>query len=102
MEPIRFPQAKPPAPGEAVRVDVKGIPVAVFNIGGDLRAIGARCTHVGGPLDKGHVAAHVVTCPWHGSQFDLDTGQVVRGPASKPEPAYKVRLEGDVLVVDAP
>ncbi len=102
MESVSFPRVKPPGPGEAVRIDVKGTPVAVFNIGGKLSAIGARCTHVGGPLEKGPVSGHVVTCPWHGSQFDLDTGQVVRGPATVPEPAFKVRLEGNVLVVDVP
>lgn len=81
---------------------VKGAPVAVFNLGGDLRAIDARCTHVGGPLEKGRVTERVVTCPWHGSQFNLDTGLVVRGPAATPERTYGVRLEGGVLVIEAP
>jgi nitrite reductase/ring-hydroxylating ferredoxin subunit len=102
MESISFPQVKPPSPGQAVRVDVKGVPVAVFNVGGELRAIGARCTHRGGPLEKGPVTDHLVTCPLHGSQFNLDTGQVVRGPASIPVPSFRVRLEGNVLVVETP
>jgi len=102
MEQIHFPQVKPPSPGEAIRVDVRGVPVAVFNIGGELRAIEARCTHRGGPLEKGTVKDRSVTCPWHGSQFSLDTGQVVRGPATTPERAFTVRLEDNVLVVDAP
>jgi nitrite reductase/ring-hydroxylating ferredoxin subunit len=102
MESIRFPQVKPPAPGQAIRVDVKGVPVAVFNLGGELRAIEARCTHVGGPLEKGAVTGHTVTCPWHGSQFDIDTGKVVRGPATVAEKSFHVHLEGNVLVVDAP
>jgi nitrite reductase/ring-hydroxylating ferredoxin subunit len=102
MESIQFPQVKPPGPGEAIRIDVKGVPVAVFNIGGELRAIDARCTHRGGPLEKGSVTGRIVTCPWHGSQFDLDTGQVVRGPATTGERSYPVRLEGNVLVVEAP
>jgi 3-phenylpropionate/trans-cinnamate dioxygenase ferredoxin component len=102
MEKIPFPQVRPPSPGEAVRVDVRGTPVAVFNLGGELRAIEARCTHVGGPLDKGRVTGRLVTCPLHGSQFNLDTGQVVRGPAMTPERTFPVRLEGGVLVVEAP
>jgi nitrite reductase/ring-hydroxylating ferredoxin subunit len=102
MEAIRFPQVKPPAPGQAIRVDVKGVPVAVFNLAGELRAIDARCTHLGGLLDKGTVTGHVVTCPLHGSQFDIDTGTVVRGPATVPEKTYPVRLEESVLVVEAP
>ncbi len=102
MEPISFPQVKPPQPGQAVRVEVKGTLVAVFNVGGELRAIGEKCTHRGGPLEKGPVTGHVVTCPWHGSQFNLDTGEVVRGPATVPEPTFRVRIENNVLVVDAP
>jgi nitrite reductase/ring-hydroxylating ferredoxin subunit len=102
MESVRFPQVKPPAPGEAIRVDVQGVPVAVFNLGGNLRAIAARCTHQGGPLERGAVSGEVVTCPWHGSQFNVDSGEVVRGPATMPEHSYHVRLEGNVLVVDLP
>jgi len=43
-----------------------------------------------------------VTCPWHGSQFDLDTGQVMRGPAVAPVRTYSARLDGGVLVVEVP
>ena len=102
MESIRFPTVQPPSPGGAVRVDVKGIPVAVFNVEGEFRAFEARCPHRGGPLERGGRAGRLVTCPWHGSQFDLDTGQVVRGPAVQPVRTFPVRLEQSVLVVDAP
>jgi len=102
MESLSFPEVHPPAPGEAVRVDVKGVPVAVFNVGGELRAIEARCTHRGGPLERGPVSGRTVTCPWHGSQFDLDSGQVVRGPAVAPVKTFRARLEGNVLVVESP
>jgi nitrite reductase/ring-hydroxylating ferredoxin subunit len=102
MEPVRFPNVKPPSPGESVRVDVKGVAVAVFNVEGALCAIEARCTHRGGPLEKGPVTGTVVTCPWHGSQFDLKSGEVVRGPATVPERSFPVKLDGDTLVVEAP
>jgi nitrite reductase/ring-hydroxylating ferredoxin subunit len=102
MAAVRFPQVRPPSPGEAVRVDLNGVPVAVFNIGGDLRAIEARCPHRGGPLDRGPVSGRVVTCPWHGSQFNLDSGQVDRGPAVAPVKTFPVRIEESVLVLDAP
>ena len=102
MESVPFPQVRPPDPGQAVRVDVKGIPVAVFNVGGELRAIEARCPHRGGPLEKGRVTGRGVTCPWHGSQFDLDTGQVIRGPAVAAVRTYSARLDGGVLVVEVP
>ncbi len=98
--PIPLPGVKAPAPGQAIRVEAGATPVAIFNRAGKLHAIGASCTHVGGPLEKGHVQGNIVTCPWHGSQFNLEDGSVVRGPAQSPEPAYRVRQVGDSLVLD--
>jgi len=95
MAPTKLSQVTPPRPGEAIRVEVEGVPVAIFNIGGELRAIEARCPHRAGPLEKGRVAGLVVTCPWHGSQFDLQTGQVLRGPATAGVKSYPVRLDED-------
>jgi len=97
---MKIPAVKPPVPGAAIRVSAEGHEVAVFNVGGLLFGVDARCTHVGGPMDRGSVAGTVVTCPLHGSQFDLRTGAVVRGPASRPLRAYRVRAEGDGLVLD--
>lgn len=97
---IPLPGVKAPSPGKAIRVQAGSIPVAIFNHDGRLYAIGARCTHVGGPLERGPVEGNIVTCPLHGSQFNIDTGAVVRGPAHTPEPAYRVRQEGDGLVLD--
>jgi nitrite reductase/ring-hydroxylating ferredoxin subunit len=92
--------AKPPEPGHATRVVVDGTVVAVFNVGGVLFGVDSKCTHVGGPLEKGPVTGTTVTCPWHGSQFDLRTGAVVRGPASKPVKSYRVQSEADGLSLD--
>lgn len=74
--------------------------MAVFNVGGRLYGIDARCTHVGGPLDQGRVEGLTVTCPLHGSQFNIETGAVVRGPALKPVRAYRVRAEADGLSIE--
>ncbi|HZY71132.1 MAG TPA: Rieske (2Fe-2S) protein [Thermoplasmata archaeon] len=94
------PATAAPEPGQAIRVTVDGKEVAVFNVGGNLFAIGANCTHVGGPLEEGEVSELVVTCPWHGSQFKLESGAVVEGPAQRPEPAYTVHVEGGGLVFE--
>ena len=51
-----------------------------------------RCTHRGGSLADGVLACGVVTCPWHGSQFDARTGAVKSGPAEKPIPTYEVNV----------
>lgn len=97
---ISLPDTKPPAPGTAIRVVAGDRPVAIFNQGGKLYAIGAVCTHAGGPLEKGPVKGGAVTCPWHGSQFDLSTGVVLRGPARTPEPAYRVTVTENGLTLE--
>lgn len=88
-----------PPNGHAVRLDVGGIPVAVFNVSGTLYAIDAVCPHAGGPLDEGEVEAAKVTCPWHGSIFDLATGAVESPPAERGVTAYSVHQEGTELVL---
>ena len=92
---------KPPEPGNAIRVTVDGVDVAIFNVGGHLYGIDAKCTHVGGPLDKGPVSGTTVTCPWHGSEFDLKTGSVLRGPATRPVKVHQIRVEADGISVDS-
>jgi nitrite reductase (NADH) small subunit len=96
------PDVKPPATGEAVKVVVGGKGIAIFNVAGTLRAIESRCPHVGGPLEKGIVEGGGVTCPWHGSEFDLTTGAVRRGPATKGVASYPVRIEAGTMVLEFP
>jgi nitrite reductase/ring-hydroxylating ferredoxin subunit/uncharacterized membrane protein len=80
------------------RVMVGGVPVVLLRQGEKLAALAATCTHAGGPLDEGELLpGNVVKCPWHGSRFRLETGRVVDGPATMPEPRYLVRIrEGQV------
>jgi nitrite reductase (NADH) small subunit len=73
--------------------------LALFNLGGTFYAIDNTCTHRGGPLGQGKVEGTTVTCPWHGSEFDIITGRVVKGPANRPVATYPVQVTGqDVLV----
>ena len=72
--------------------------VALFNVGGEFYALDGICPHQGGPLGKGELAGCIVTCPWHGWQFDVKTGAVTFNPREK-VPTYEVRIEGsDVFV----
>ncbi|MCA1669724.1 MAG: Rieske 2Fe-2S domain-containing protein [Thermomicrobia bacterium] len=81
------------------RVAVEGAPVLLYRDGMSVYAIGAVCSHAGGPLDEGKITDHCVQCPWHDSVFDLRDGSVVHGPATYPEPAYDARLrDGQVEV----
>lgn len=74
--------------------------VAVFNVEGGFCATQARCTHRQGPLSEGTLDGSTVTCPLHGSQFNLRTGAVLRGPAKDPLKTYAVTVDGDVGRVD--
>lgn len=74
------------------RHDVNGVAVIAFRSGKNLTVMADRCTHRGGPLHEGSVdAAGCITCPWHGSTFN-SSGEVVSGPATRPQPALDVRL----------
>ena len=55
--------------------------------------------HFGGDLSKGKLEGKVVTCPRHGSQFDVTTGKRLAGPAKKDLPVYEVKLEGNSIVI---
>ena len=67
-------------PGSALLVQN----VAVFNVGGVFYATQDECTHKRGPLSEGGLDGSTVTCPYHGAQFDVCTGQVLRGRAAQP------------------
>ena len=83
----------------AKRVEVEGVPVLLYRDGTDVYAIGAVCSHAGGPLDEGTFDGACVRCPWHDSVFDLRDGHVVHGPATYPEPAYDARVRGEKIEV---
>lgn len=68
--------------------------VLLANVAGKYYAIGDVCTHAGGPLHQGQLIGNEVQCPWHGSHFDVRTGEMKRGPAFRPEPAFEVKVEG--------
>lgn len=81
------------------RVDVDGQQVLLVRDGTRLAAIGATCSHYGGPLERGRLEAGCVVCPWHQSHFRLEDGSVARGPATSPQLAYDVRVTGDRVEV---
>ncbi len=89
-------------PGDALCVEVNGQKIALFNVEGNYYALDDTCTHVGGSLSQGEVSATSVTCPWHGAQFELETGNVVRAPAQDSVGSYKVIVEGDEIKIETP
>jgi nitrite reductase/ring-hydroxylating ferredoxin subunit/uncharacterized membrane protein len=84
-----------------IRVDAQGQPVCLIRRGEDVYAIGAVCSHYGGPLDEGQLTDSKIQCPWHYSQFSIKDGSVETGPATAPVPAYDVRIKNDQIQVKA-
>lgn len=85
--------------GQAISVMLDGVAIVLTRIGGQPVAMADRCTHRGGPLHEGAVDNGCISCPWHGSRFNLQNGVVDRGPATRPQPILEVRVtEGRVQV----
>jgi nitrite reductase (NADH) small subunit/3-phenylpropionate/trans-cinnamate dioxygenase ferredoxin subunit len=76
-------------------IRVKGHEIALFNLEGSYYAITNICPHSTGPLVEGRVSGTMVTCPWHGAQFDITSGQCLGGPATRDIVVYEVRVEGN-------
>ena len=81
--------------------DVMGTNVNVSKADGHLYAIDDTCTHTGCSLATGELDGTTVTCACHGSQFDVTTGAVLRGPAQRPVRSRAVQVEGDELLAEA-
>ena len=86
-------------PGKGVVLEIDGRRIAVFNVEGVFYAIDSVCTHRGGPLDEGKLRGAIVNCPWHGSQFDVMSGQAVSPPASISVARYPAKVEEDAVWV---
>lgn len=78
-----------------LRIEVAGQQVVLARVDEQLYAMGATCSHYGGPLDEGSIESGCLVCPWHGSHFRLADGSVARGPATAPQLSYDVRTTGD-------
>jgi len=78
--------------GQMVRVTAGEVKVLLARYQGNLLAIGEVCSHLAGPLVDGKLEEGCVTCPWHGSTFRLEDGQVVHGPATLAQPKFDCRV----------
>lgn len=91
--------ARRASPWLAVRV--AGRDLAIAALGDAWFAVDDACTHAGCPFSSdADLADGTILCNCHGSEFDLRTGEVLRGPAEYPVPAYPVRVMGDQLEVE--
>jgi nitrite reductase (NADH) small subunit len=85
--------------GSIKEVLLAGKPVALANVGGTFYAINNTCLHRGGPLGQGQLDGPVVTCPWHGWQFDVTTGKAVMNPSAGVA-CLRTEVQGDEIYVD--
>ncbi len=86
-------------PGTKLLGHANGEPVLLARLGHDFVAIGATCTHYGGPLAEGVIDGEHVRCPWHHACFSLRTGEALRAPALSPVACWNVeRRDGKVVV----
>jgi len=80
-------------------VYVEGVQIALFNTAGKIYAVANRCSHASGPLADGKLDGATVTCPNHFTKFDLETGDPLCPPASRPIARYDVRVDGGNVFV---
>ena len=96
---IRVAPAADIAPGDYASAEVDGNFVAVFNVDGEFFALDGVCPHQGGPLGKGALQGCIVTCPWHGWQFDVRNGEF-QLRTSLVQPGFAVRIVGEEVQVE--
>jgi len=89
------------AEGSMKRVRKDDVDVLLVRQGGKVCALAHSCAPMGGPLSEGTLKDGSVVCPWHGSEFSLDDGRVLRGPATQPQPRFEVRERDGAVEIKA-
>ena len=87
--------------GQGLEVMADDQVVALFHAGGEYYALDGICPHAGGPLGEGQLQGSIVTCPWHGWQFDVSTGTHCLN-RNLTHRSYPVKVEGDDVFVELP
>jgi len=99
------------ANGKMIGVEVQGKKLLIANVSGQLYSIDSVCSHMSGDLSKGRLDSRVVTCPRHGSQYDVTNGKNLRGPnfvgkaasfgrGAHDQAVFPVTVVGDDVKVD--
>ena len=86
--------------GDLKQFNLRGIEILVINLKGQIFCLDARCTHAGAPLAEGEIKDEILICPWHGSQFNISNGTLLKGPAAKPLKGYKSTINEDVIFLE--
>ncbi|MEM0155745.1 MAG: non-heme iron oxygenase ferredoxin subunit [Thermoplasmataceae archaeon] len=86
--------------GEVKGFSLQGISILIANIGGIFYAMDSVCPHAHAPLEDGDINGTHIRCPWHGSEFDLETGACTSGPAVLNQRVYNVRIEEGAINIE--
>jgi len=86
--------------GAGKTIQVNGRAIAILNNQGKLFAIDNTCAHRGGPLGEGMCQNNIVTCPWHGWEYDLETGICTFDDSIK-LPTFEVKIQGNDILINS-
>ena len=86
-------------PGEMKVIEDGTVRILLANVGGKLLAVSDRCPHADAPLSDGMLEGEEIECPWHGSRFNLKSGEVTQSPAEEGIPIYEVKVDGENVLV---
>jgi nitrite reductase (NADH) small subunit len=89
------------AEGTGLERTVEGRVIALFRVGDEFHALDGLCLHAGGPIGQGRLNGCIVTCPWHGWQYDVTTGRHCLNSRLQ-QPRYAVRVVGDEVQIKLP
>lgn len=92
-------QSDLPAPGEAKEFECAGKTICVANVNGTISAIENVCLHMGGPIGQGYIERGKIVCPWHGWEYDPQSG-ALEGDAKSKLDVYPIKVENGDLMVD--
>ncbi len=84
--------------GRAKIIEINGRTIALFNCDGTFYAIENACRHRGGPLAEGRLVKTTVTCPWHGWEFDVTSGECRLDRSIKVQ-SFPVRIDGEDILI---
>jgi nitrite reductase/ring-hydroxylating ferredoxin subunit len=85
--------------GQPHWVGVDGVGVVLYRTGQQVSAVGEYCPHLAAPMADGWLDRDLIVCPWHGSRFAAQSGQVRKGPATAALPCYETRLRDGIIEV---
>ena len=88
--------------GERIFIEAAGRSIVIFNLAGNLYAIGDVCSHDNGPVGDGDIEEHEIICPRHGARFDIRTGKATSLPAVVDIPSYPVRVVDAMIEIGLP